>query len=137
MTAPMSKSYAQGCDVDVEELLLDIYSNINEPDSIYAVASGHSMVSQLKLYEHEGSWDKALAGYDLLCRQHTSPEAERSSQGGISGQLHGQWQHGLLTSLQHLGCRQVLQAYWQHDQGQTAGMLHCFILNQPTSCRSF
>ena len=118
-----ARLFAQGRGAEVDELLLDIYSNINEPDSIYAVAKGHSMVSQLKLYEHEGSWDKALTGYDLLCRQRAASEAQESpgQATGVSGQVSGQWQKGLLTSLQQLGCRHVIEAYWQHGQAQTAG----------------
>lgn len=113
----------QGRSADAEELLLDIYSNINEPDSIYAVANGHSIKSQLKLYEHEGNWDKALTGYDLLCRQHAVPDAQAlSGQGtGNAGQKTGEWQEGLLTSLQQLGCRHVIEAYWQQGQAQSAG----------------
>ena len=49
-----------------EQLLLDIFSQVNEPDGIYAIAQSHKMASQLRLFEHEGSWSKALLGYDLL-----------------------------------------------------------------------
>lgn len=126
----------QGRSAEAEDLLLHIYSSINEPDGIYAVASGHSMVSQLKLYEHEGSWDKALTGYDLLCRQHTasgvshtpsdSTRQHDSTARHVSRasnvapkaavQVDSQWQQGLLTSLQQLGCRHVIEAYWHRGQ---------------------
>ena len=113
----------QGSSADGKELLLDIYSNINEPDSIYAVANGHSMKSQLRLYEHEGNWDKALTGYDLLCRQHAVPDPQGLSEQatGSPKQVTGEWQQGLLTSLQQLGCRHVIEAYWQQAQAQSAG----------------
>jgi hypothetical protein len=50
----------------VDQLLLDIYSQIQEPDGIYAAARSQKAASQLCLFEHEGAWDKALVGYDLL-----------------------------------------------------------------------
>jgi hypothetical protein len=109
-----------------DELLLDIYSRMNEPDGIYAVARGHSMVSQLKLYEHESSWDKALTGYDLLCRRAppaSTPPAPPLPQPGqdtaVSGGSSPHWQQGLLTALQQLGCRHLIEAYWQ---GQPASL---------------
>ena len=110
----------------VDQLLLDIYSSINEPDGIYAVARGHSMMSQLKLYEHEGSWDKALTGYDLLCRRPDAATASAASSSSLlqpvrsSGVPDGSsayGQQGLLTSLQQLGCRHLIEAYWQGQPG--------------------
>ena len=105
-----------------DQLLLDIYSSINEPDSIYAVARGHNMTSQLKLYEHEGRWDKALTGYDLLCRRtlpaNTSPASSSAqvadrTRNNASDEPSAHGQQGLLTSLQQLGCRHLIEAYWQ------------------------
>ena len=49
-----------------KRLLLEVYSMVKEPDSIYTVAQSHDMMSQLKLYEHEGDWAKALVNYDLV-----------------------------------------------------------------------
>ena len=105
----------------VDELLLDMYSSINEPDGIYAVARGHNMMSQLKLYEHEGSWDKALTGYDLLCRRTPALAASAGTeaatpgpqQTGMPDEASAYGQQGLLTSLQQLGCRHLIEAYWQ------------------------
>ena len=98
---------------------------MNEPDGIYAVARGHSMVSQLKLYEHESSWDKALTGYDLLCRRSppaiplAPPLADSGPDTAVSGGPASYWQQGLLTALQQLGCRHLIEAYWQ---GQPASL---------------
>ena len=99
---------------------------MNEPDGIYAVARGHSMVSQLKLYEHESSWDKALTGYDLLCRRSppasiplAPPLADSGPDTAVSGGSASHWQQGLLTALQQLGCRHLIEAYWQ---GQPASL---------------
>ena len=98
----------------MDQLLLDIYSSINEPDGIYAVTMGQSLISQLKLYEHEGSWDKALTGYDLLCR-HTAPAylASEAMPATTASNPASYGQQGLLTSLQQLGCRHLIEAYWQ------------------------
>ena len=41
-------------DGKVQQLLLDIYGQIDEPDSIYAVARSHELPSQLRLMQHEG-----------------------------------------------------------------------------------
>ena len=51
-----------------DRLLLEIYSQLTEPDGIYAVARSHKLASQLHLFRHEGSWSKALLGCDLLVR---------------------------------------------------------------------
>ena len=49
-------------------LLLDIYSQVPEPDGIYAAARSPKLVSQMHLFWHEGSWSKALLGSDLMFR---------------------------------------------------------------------
>ena len=123
----------------VDQLLLDIYSSINEPDGIYAVTMGHSLNSQLKLYEHEGSWAKALTGYDLLCRHtapsdstlaslsaeqalrhHTENVSTSATQEESAGSSSAYAQQGLLTSLQQLGCRHLIEAYWKGQPRRTS-----------------
>jgi len=117
----------QSSRVAADQLLLDIYSSINEPEGIYPVARGHNMMSQLKLYEHEGSWDKALTGYDLLCHctvPANQPAAALSSaqtsadRTGVSNGTSAYGQQGLFNSLQQLGCH-LIEAYWQ---GQPASL---------------
>lgn len=56
----------QGPLSDVDALLLDIYSQIDEPDGMYAAARSPQAASQLALFEHEGAWDKALVSCDLM-----------------------------------------------------------------------
>lgn len=58
--------YVQGPLSDVDALLLDIYSQIDEPDGMYAAARSQQAASQLALFEHEGAWDKALVSCDLM-----------------------------------------------------------------------
>lgn len=51
----------------LEDLLLDLYSNVNEPDGIYAVAAAFSSnACQLHLLRHEQQWDKVLGAEDAL-----------------------------------------------------------------------
>lgn len=79
------------------------------------------MMSQLKLYEHEGSWDKALAGYDVMCHRTASQQSQvtlaspTASHNAPTVSIDGQ--QGLLTALQQLGCRHLIEAYWQGQPG--------------------
>ena len=55
---------------DIHSLLVDIYSNIGEPDGLYGVYSifgsaNSSRENKLKMYEHEGQWLRALGGHAL------------------------------------------------------------------------
>ena len=124
----------QGSQAEADQLLLDIYSSINEPDGIYAVARGHNMVSQLKLYEHEASWDRALAGYDMMCHRTASEQVPRTSAShpaeDDSPAVSVNSQQGLLTALQQLGCRHLIEAYWQGQPGSVSqGLLAPFRLS--------
>jgi hypothetical protein len=47
-------------------LLLEAQSKLSEPDGLYGLLRSNSLELQLHLSEHEGHWDRALAGYDLL-----------------------------------------------------------------------
>ncbi len=50
---------------EADALLLQIYSNIEEPDGLYAVARSNDLLPQLKRFEREGNWADALASWDL------------------------------------------------------------------------
>lgn len=52
-----------------DQLLLSIYSQLTEPDGIYAAVRSRKLASQLHLFQHEGSWPKVLLACDLLLRQ--------------------------------------------------------------------
>lgn len=43
-----------------EKLMLEIFSNINEPDGIYGVNKNNTIESQILTYEHEGNWANAI-----------------------------------------------------------------------------
>ena len=60
--------HAQGELPTVERLLLEIYARVREPDGIYGAARSPARTCQLRLAEHEGAWDAAAVGYDLLQR---------------------------------------------------------------------
>ncbi len=46
--------------------LRQIYSNLDEPDSLHGIPSGDDTMSSILLYEHEGRWDQAVSAYDRL-----------------------------------------------------------------------
>jgi len=50
---------------EADALLLQIFSNIEEPDGLYAVARSNDLLPQLKRFEREGNWADALASWDL------------------------------------------------------------------------
>ncbi len=47
----------------VKNLLLTVYDNIREPDSLYGAIILYSPQQELRqrLYEHQGHWDRALS----------------------------------------------------------------------------
>ena len=50
-------------DPNVQQLLMEAYSRIGEPDSIYGACASHSSTetTRVKMYEHEGQWQKSLS----------------------------------------------------------------------------
>ena len=88
-------THTQAPSARAEQLLLEAYSRIREPDSIYAVTMNHHCSSLLPLLEHEGAWSRALLGYDLL---HQTGENQRS-------------QNGVVNALKQLGCQSTVRTY--------------------------
>ena len=78
-----------------EKLLVQIYSQIKEPDSIYAVVRNHQTGSLLPLLEHEEAWSRVLVAHDLS--QHAEGRSES--------------QRGIANTLKHLGCQSALRTY--------------------------
>ncbi len=121
----------------VDRLLLEAYSQISEPDSIYAVARSPSLAVQLPLAEHEGSWAEALVSHDLLMH-HSAPEVGQlptptsqapNSHGSQYG--GGRQQQGLFNALQQLGCQHILQKLYLSESQQSgktcrscSGLMH-------------
>lgn len=55
---------------EVERLLLEVFSSLPEPDSIYGVpASAADLSAQATVYAHEGGWQNTLPAYDTLLQQ--------------------------------------------------------------------
>ena len=109
-----------------EQLLLDIYSRIGEPDGIYAVARSHNLLSQLHVFEHEGSWHNALAVQDILSRQTSCARGGADSGAGVRPQE--------LACAQSLGCHHLIACLTQgsHVSGGSGGGA----CQQRTPCQS-
>ncbi|XP_076837050.1 serine-protein kinase ATM isoform X2 [Brachyhypopomus gauderio] len=84
--------------VGLQELLMEAYRSIGEPDSLYGCGEGKavSALTRIRTYEHEALWEKALSSYDL----HSDlPEVTR--------------QVGIVEGLHNLGLCSVLSVYLQ------------------------
>ncbi|CAN9511502.1 unnamed protein product [Ophioblennius macclurei] len=82
--------------ISLQELLIEIYRSIGEPDSLYG-CGGETMtcpLTRIRTYEHEAMWGHALTSYDL---HSTLPEVTR--------------QVGILESLQNFGLSSILSTY--------------------------
>ena len=82
-------------------LLLEAQSKLSEPDGLYGLLRSNSLELQLHLSEHEGHWDRALAGYDLL-----QSDVENNMNGGMASS-----RVPMLNALRQLGCLHLLRAY--------------------------
>ena len=59
----------------IETMLINIFKGIGESDGVYAFATNIDLETQLRIFEHEGKWDKALQTYDILLSSNVqSPE---------------------------------------------------------------
>lgn len=112
------------------ELLLLIFTRINEPDGVYGVVRSHKLIPQLLKYEHEGNWSGAVESYDLLLRSKelstpstrliSSEQKSMLKLGGMdmttvneAEHFSSDWKYnkGLMKSLQQIGCEHVLKMY--------------------------
>lgn len=67
----------------LESLLLQLYSNINEPDGVYAVVAAFgSPASQLQLLQHEQRWAAVLGRQDALLQAAVLQPLGQQQQGG-------------------------------------------------------
>lgn len=61
---------------EVERLLLEVFSSLPEPDSIYGVpAPAANLAAQATVYAHEGGWQSTLPTYDTLLQQPSTAGA--------------------------------------------------------------
>uniref|UniRef100_A0A6J0UF85 non-specific serine/threonine protein kinase n=1 Tax=Pogona vitticeps TaxID=103695 RepID=A0A6J0UF85_9SAUR len=82
--------------ISLQDLLMDIYRSIGEPDSIYGCGGGRVLqpLARIRTYEHEAVWGKALVTYDL---ERSLPPLTR--------------QAGIIEALQNFGLCDTLSIY--------------------------
>ncbi|NWW78521.1 ATM kinase, partial [Climacteris rufus] len=82
--------------ISLQDLLMDIYRSIGEPDSLYGCGGGRMLqpLARIRTYEHEAVWEKALVTYDL---ETSLPPSTR--------------QAGIIEALQNFGLCHTLSTY--------------------------
>ena len=60
----------------MQQLLIDTYSVIGEPDGLYGTMASHDVnpAARVKFYHHEENWHRALSAYNLLHFQPHLPD---------------------------------------------------------------
>ncbi|KAJ8400321.1 hypothetical protein AAFF_G00397040 [Aldrovandia affinis] len=94
--ASLTEKSVEDTGINLQDLLIEVYRGIGEPDSLYGCAGGNmiSPLTRIRTYEHEALWGKALTTYDL----HTNlPEVTR--------------QVGIVEALQNFGLYGTLVTY--------------------------
>ncbi|XP_019720538.1 serine-protein kinase ATM [Hippocampus comes] len=92
----LTEKSMEDSNISLQELLIDVYRSIGEPDSLYG-CGGETVTSPLtriRTYEHESMWGKALTSYDL---HSTLPDVTR--------------QVGIVEGLQNFGLSSILTTY--------------------------
>ncbi|XP_066103499.1 serine-protein kinase ATM [Saccopteryx bilineata] len=92
----LSEKSKEETGISLQDLLLEIYRSIGEPDSLYGCGGGKMLqpLTRLRTYEHEAMWGKALVTYDL--------------ETGISSSAR---EAGIIQALQNLGLCHILSVY--------------------------
>ncbi|KAF3823539.1 hypothetical protein GH733_007007 [Mirounga leonina] len=92
----LSEKSKEETGISLQDLLLEIYRSIGEPDSLYGCGGGKLLqpLTRLRTYEHEAMWGKALVTYDL--------------ETAISSATR---QAGIIQALQNLGLCHILSVY--------------------------
>ncbi|XP_036180388.1 serine-protein kinase ATM isoform X7 [Myotis myotis] len=92
----LSEKSKEETGISLQDLLLEIYRSIGEPDSLYGCGGGKMLqpLTRLRTYEHEAMWEKALVTYDL--------------ETAISSPTR---QAGIIQALQNLGLCHILSVY--------------------------
>ncbi|XP_064297316.1 serine-protein kinase ATM isoform X2 [Phalacrocorax carbo] len=82
--------------ISLQDLLMDIYRSIGEPDSLYGCGGGRMLqpLARIRTYEHEAVWEKALVTYDL--ETSLSPSTRQA---------------GIIEALQNFGLCHTLSMY--------------------------
>uniref|UniRef100_A0A8C7SXB8 non-specific serine/threonine protein kinase n=1 Tax=Oncorhynchus mykiss TaxID=8022 RepID=A0A8C7SXB8_ONCMY len=92
----LSEESVKDTGISLQDLLIEVYRSIGEPDSLYGCEGGKmtSALTRIRTYEHEAMWGKALTSYDL----HSNlPDGTR--------------QVGIVEGLQNIGLSSILATY--------------------------
>ncbi|KAE8627562.1 hypothetical protein XENTR_v10007047 [Xenopus tropicalis] len=92
----LSEKSKEETGISLQDLLMDIYRSIGEPDSLYGCGGGKMLhpLARIRTYEHEAKWGKALVTYDL---EMNLPLVTR--------------QAGIMQALQNFGLSHILSSY--------------------------
>ncbi|XP_058145086.1 serine-protein kinase ATM [Dasypus novemcinctus] len=92
----LSEKSKEETGISLQDLLLEIYRSIGEPDSLYGCGGGKMLqpLTRIRTYEHEAMWGKALVTYDLETSISSSTR-----------------QAGIIQALQNLGLCHILSTY--------------------------
>uniref|UniRef100_A0A8C5IPZ9 non-specific serine/threonine protein kinase n=1 Tax=Junco hyemalis TaxID=40217 RepID=A0A8C5IPZ9_JUNHY len=90
--ATLNEKSKEETGLSLQDLLMDIYRSIGEPDSLYGCGGGRML--QIRTYEHEAVWEKALVTYDL--ETSLSPSTRQA---------------GIIEALQNFGLSHTLSMY--------------------------
>ncbi|NXU56060.1 ATM kinase, partial [Turnix velox] len=92
----LNEKSKQQTGISLQDLLMDIYRSIGEPDSLYGCGGGRMLqpLARIRTYEHEAVWEKALVTYDL---EASLPPSTR--------------QAGIIEALQNFGLCHTLSMY--------------------------
>ncbi|MEE6472818.1 hypothetical protein FKM82_009734 [Ascaphus truei] len=92
----LSEKSKEETGISLQDLLMEIYRSIGEPDSFYGCGGGKMLhpLARIRTYEHEAMWGKALVTYDL---EMNLPPSTR--------------QAGIMQALQNFGLSHMLSTY--------------------------
>ncbi|XP_061484637.1 serine-protein kinase ATM isoform X2 [Rhineura floridana] len=92
----LSRKSKEETGISLQDLLMEIYRSIGEPDSLYGCGGGRMLqpLARIRTYEHEAVWGKALVTYDL---EMSLPPSVR--------------QAGIIQALQNFGLCDTLSIY--------------------------
>ncbi|XP_063405374.1 serine-protein kinase ATM-like [Mytilus trossulus] len=96
MIDSLGSSTSSSSTINVQDLLLQTYQEIGDPDGLYGCGAGRlaDTSSRVKSYEHENRWEKAVITYDIeMCQPSSVPQYE------------------LLQALQNFGSNHLLERY--------------------------
>ncbi|XP_063286192.1 serine-protein kinase ATM [Pelobates fuscus] len=96
MITSLSEKSKEETGISLQDLLLEIYRSIGEPDSLYGCGGGKMLqaLARIRTYEHEAKWENALLTYDV---ESDLPQATR--------------QAGIMQALQNFGLCHILFTY--------------------------